>query len=396
MTSSVTGCSTWMRPFSSRNQKSRPSSMNSAVPGAAVADRARERDRRLAHPRAQLGVERRRGRLLEHLLVAALDRALALAERDRRSRARRRAAGSRRGAAARRSARRRRGRRRRPPCASRRAAAKRLLELARRAHDPHPAAAAARRGLDHEREADLVRLALAARPARRPRARSASPRACRRRPRARRPAARPRRARPPRPPRRTPGSRRGSRSPGGSRRRRPAWPRGCAPRSRGRSRSRPSRRPSARAASRGRPAARPRPSRSRARGRRGRPAARSRRGSLRGAFGSPRRRALLEERAQALLALLARAAAAAIRPLRAERVGRLAHELLRLPAPPRGRPCRSSPTIRSTAASRSAATSWTSPIRSAVAASKRSPVRKYRRAAPGRSSRARTARSPPG
>jgi hypothetical protein len=28
----VTGCSTWMRPFSSRNQKSRPSSMNSAVP----------------------------------------------------------------------------------------------------------------------------------------------------------------------------------------------------------------------------------------------------------------------------------------------------------------------------------------------------------------------------
>ena len=50
--------------------------------GALVADRARERDGRVAHPRAQLGVERGGGRLLEHLLVAALDRAVALAERD--------------------------------------------------------------------------------------------------------------------------------------------------------------------------------------------------------------------------------------------------------------------------------------------------------------------------
>src|SRR5262249_6292008 len=45
---------------------------------ALVADRARERDRRLAHPRAQVRVDRRRRRLLEHLLVAPLDRALAL------------------------------------------------------------------------------------------------------------------------------------------------------------------------------------------------------------------------------------------------------------------------------------------------------------------------------
>src|SRR5207247_1719566 len=50
--------------------------------GAPVADRARERDRRLAHARAQLRVERGRRRLLEHLLVAALHGALALAERD--------------------------------------------------------------------------------------------------------------------------------------------------------------------------------------------------------------------------------------------------------------------------------------------------------------------------
>ena len=50
--------------------------------GALVADRARERDGGVAHPLAQLGVERGGGRLLEHLLVAALDRAVALAERD--------------------------------------------------------------------------------------------------------------------------------------------------------------------------------------------------------------------------------------------------------------------------------------------------------------------------
>src|SRR5581483_10869788 len=50
-------------------------------PGALVADRARERDGGVAHPLAQRGVERGGGRLLQDLLVAALDRAVALAER---------------------------------------------------------------------------------------------------------------------------------------------------------------------------------------------------------------------------------------------------------------------------------------------------------------------------
>src|SRR5215831_13081732 len=50
--------------------------------GALVADRARERDGGVAHPPAQFGVERGGGRFLEHLLMAALDRAVALAERD--------------------------------------------------------------------------------------------------------------------------------------------------------------------------------------------------------------------------------------------------------------------------------------------------------------------------
>ena len=50
---------------------------------------------------------------------------------------------------------------------------------------------------------------------------------------------------------------------------------------------------------------------------------------------------------------------------------------------PPGPPASSSATTRSTAASRSSASSCTSPIRSAVSASKRSPVTKSRRAAPG-------------
>ena len=47
-----------------------------------VADRLREPDGGVAHLLAQPGVERGGGRLLEHLLMAPLDRALALAERD--------------------------------------------------------------------------------------------------------------------------------------------------------------------------------------------------------------------------------------------------------------------------------------------------------------------------
>src|SRR6185312_16063418 len=47
-----------------------------------VADRFRERDGLRSHRRARLLVEQRRRRLLDHLLIAPLDRALALAEVD--------------------------------------------------------------------------------------------------------------------------------------------------------------------------------------------------------------------------------------------------------------------------------------------------------------------------
>src|SRR5262249_27724336 len=47
---------------------------------ALVADRAGESDGRTAHRGPQRRIERRRRRLFEHLLVAALDRAVALAE----------------------------------------------------------------------------------------------------------------------------------------------------------------------------------------------------------------------------------------------------------------------------------------------------------------------------
>ena len=57
-----------------------------------------ERDRLLAHLAACCFVEQRRGRLLDDLLVAALDRAFALAEIDHIAHACRRAPGFRRGA----------------------------------------------------------------------------------------------------------------------------------------------------------------------------------------------------------------------------------------------------------------------------------------------------------
>ena len=47
-----------------------------------VIDRLRERDCLFSHPSARLGVDERRWRFLDHLLVAALDRAFALAEID--------------------------------------------------------------------------------------------------------------------------------------------------------------------------------------------------------------------------------------------------------------------------------------------------------------------------
>ena len=53
-----------------------------AGPGAHVADGARQREGRVAHRSAQRGVDRGGGRLLEHLLVTPLDRAVALAEVD--------------------------------------------------------------------------------------------------------------------------------------------------------------------------------------------------------------------------------------------------------------------------------------------------------------------------
>src|SRR5207247_451474 len=125
---------------------------------ALVADRPGEGDRRLAHRRPQRGVERGGGRLLEHLLVATLDRALALAEGDDRpvpvgeeldldvarpldvALAEHRAvAECRLGLAA--------GR------------LERLLELLGATHDAHAAAATPRRRLDEEREAERSRLA---------------------------------------------------------------------------------------------------------------------------------------------------------------------------------------------------------------------------------------------
>ena len=50
--------------------------------GGIVLHRLRERDRLFAHPLARFSIEQRRGRLLDHLLVATLNRAFALAEMD--------------------------------------------------------------------------------------------------------------------------------------------------------------------------------------------------------------------------------------------------------------------------------------------------------------------------
>ena len=127
-------------------------------PGAPVADPPGERDRRVLHAGAELRVERGGGRLLQHLLVATLDRALALAERDHVvvvpeeldldvARALDEAlaedavvAEGRGGLAA--------------------GGRERLDEVGRVAHHAHAAAAAPRGRLHDEREADLLRLAL--------------------------------------------------------------------------------------------------------------------------------------------------------------------------------------------------------------------------------------------
>ena len=109
----------------------------------------------LADPLALRVVQRRRRRLLPDLLVAPLQRAVALAEMDRACPSRRRAPGSRCGADGRDTFRCRRRRRRRP-CAPRlRAVESARGRSAARLGDLHAAPAAAGRRLDEHRIADL-------------------------------------------------------------------------------------------------------------------------------------------------------------------------------------------------------------------------------------------------
>ena len=83
VTSSVTGCSTCRRVFISRKKKRAVLAGDELHrAGAVVADGLGQRDGLLAHGLARLGIEQRRGRFLDHLLVAALDGAFALAEID--------------------------------------------------------------------------------------------------------------------------------------------------------------------------------------------------------------------------------------------------------------------------------------------------------------------------
>ena len=81
VTSSVTGCSTWMRAFISRKYQL-PSGCEQELrrAGADVADRVGEAERGCAELAAELAADARRGRLLDHLLVAPLHRAIALAQ----------------------------------------------------------------------------------------------------------------------------------------------------------------------------------------------------------------------------------------------------------------------------------------------------------------------------
>ena len=80
---SVTGCSTWIRQLISMKKKSPVlSTRNSSVPDVLVAGRHHGPHRALREVGPGRLREGRRGRLLEDLLVAALDRAVALAEVD--------------------------------------------------------------------------------------------------------------------------------------------------------------------------------------------------------------------------------------------------------------------------------------------------------------------------
>ena len=88
MIASVTGCSTCNRVFISMNHAAAGPQPLRAVgneldgAGADIADRLRGLDGGLAHRGAQLGAHARRRRFLDHLLVAALQRTVALVEMD--------------------------------------------------------------------------------------------------------------------------------------------------------------------------------------------------------------------------------------------------------------------------------------------------------------------------
>ena len=82
VTISVTQCSTWTRVFISRKKYSPLLEQPLDRPRAGVVDRRRGLGGDLADPGPQLLVHGRRRRLLDQLLVAALQRAVALAEVD--------------------------------------------------------------------------------------------------------------------------------------------------------------------------------------------------------------------------------------------------------------------------------------------------------------------------
>ena len=125
--------------------------------GVAVADRGQQIDRRLVQSRSRRARQRRGGRLLDHLLIAPLHRAIAFAEMQHAAVAEAHRPAPRHGARARHSARDRACRRRTPPwLRSRRA------QSLRRAHfgvarDDHAAPAAAGRRLGHHGKADRLR-----------------------------------------------------------------------------------------------------------------------------------------------------------------------------------------------------------------------------------------------
>ena len=82
VTISVTQCSTWTRVFISRKKYSPSCEQALDRPGARVRYGRGGVGGDLPDPRPQLRVDRRRRRLLDQLLVAALERAVALAEVD--------------------------------------------------------------------------------------------------------------------------------------------------------------------------------------------------------------------------------------------------------------------------------------------------------------------------